>query len=173
MQATSYLVTAWEALAAQQEKKMSELPVLFEDVSIVQAVPVAPGGSVTLSVVLDASHRFQASLPWLILEFEFDVELGFQLQKQCMLPPGGYVAPTVVLDASHCFQAKPSCRFEFEFKSEFSLVFVGSAPGSSATLPTPVPIAVLDISFDTVILTCTSVILWPFRVAFSGEQVVR
>ncbi|EIE19942.1 hypothetical protein COCSUDRAFT_58179 [Coccomyxa subellipsoidea C-169] len=47
MPATSYLVTAWEALAAQQEKKMSELPVLFEDVSIVQAVPVAPGGSVT------------------------------------------------------------------------------------------------------------------------------
>lgn len=66
MQATSYLVTAWEALAAQQEKKMSELPVLFEDVSIVQAVPVAPGGSVALSVVLDASHRFQAS-PCVIL----------------------------------------------------------------------------------------------------------
>ncbi|KAK9916399.1 hypothetical protein WJX75_002178 [Coccomyxa subellipsoidea] len=47
MPATSYLVTAWEALATQQEKKMFELPVLFEDVSIVQAVPVAPGGSVT------------------------------------------------------------------------------------------------------------------------------
>ena len=60
VQATSYLVTAWEALAAQQGKKPAELPVLFEDVSIVQAVPVAPGGSVTLCVLLDASHRFQA-----------------------------------------------------------------------------------------------------------------
>lgn len=62
-QATSYLVTAWEALAAQQGKAAAELPVLFEDVSIVQAVPIAPGGSVTLSVILDASHGFQARLP--------------------------------------------------------------------------------------------------------------
>ena len=56
-------MTAWETLAAQAKKKMHELPVLFEDVSIVQAVPVAPGGSVTLSVVLNASHRFQVSSP--------------------------------------------------------------------------------------------------------------
>lgn len=83
MQATSYLVTAWEALAAQEEKKMSELPVLFEDVSIVQAVPVAPGGSVTLSVVLDASHRFQASLPSLTFEFEFEFEFNVELRFSC------------------------------------------------------------------------------------------
>ena len=63
VQATSYLVTAWEALAAQQGKKPAELPVLFEDVSIVQAVPVAPGGSVTLCVLLDASRRFQVGPP--------------------------------------------------------------------------------------------------------------
>ena len=59
MQATSYLVTAWEALAAQQETTMEELPVSFEDVSIVQAVQAQPGEAVTLSVLLDRSHRFQ------------------------------------------------------------------------------------------------------------------
>lgn len=59
MQATSYLVTAWEALAAQQETTMEEMPVIFEDVSIVQAVQAQPGENVTLSVLLDRSHRFQ------------------------------------------------------------------------------------------------------------------
>lgn len=59
LQATSYLVTAWEALAAQHEKTMAELPVVFEDVSIVQAVQTQPGDNVTLSVLLDRSHRFQ------------------------------------------------------------------------------------------------------------------
>jgi fatty acid synthase len=59
MQATSYLVTAWEALAAQQETTMDEMPVIFEDVSIVQAVQAQPGENVTLSVLLDRSHRFQ------------------------------------------------------------------------------------------------------------------
>lgn len=59
LQATSYLVTAWEALAAQHEKTMAELPVVFEDVSIVQAVQAQPGDNVTLSVLLDRSHRFQ------------------------------------------------------------------------------------------------------------------
>jgi fatty acid synthase len=52
-------VTAWEALAAQQETTMEELAVTFEDVSIVQAVQAQPGESVTLSVLLDRSHRFQ------------------------------------------------------------------------------------------------------------------
>ena len=58
-QATSYLVTAWEALASQQETTMEELPVSFEDVSIVQAVQAQPGESISLSVLLDRSHRFQ------------------------------------------------------------------------------------------------------------------
>ena len=65
MQATSYLVTAWEALAAQQETTMDELPVTFEDVSIVQAVQAQPGENVTLSVTLDRSHRFQVPIPTL------------------------------------------------------------------------------------------------------------
>lgn len=63
-QATSYLVTAWEALAAQQETTMDELPVTFEDVSIVQAVQAQPGENVTLSVTLDRSHRFQVPSPF-------------------------------------------------------------------------------------------------------------
>ena len=61
-QATSYLVTAWEALAAQRETTMEELPVVFEDVSIVQAVQANPGDQVTLSVLLDRSHRFQVRM---------------------------------------------------------------------------------------------------------------
>ncbi|EIE19938.1 hypothetical protein COCSUDRAFT_44339 [Coccomyxa subellipsoidea C-169] len=46
MPATSYLVTAWEALAAQQEKKMSELPVLFEDVT--QGGDLIAGGKISV-----------------------------------------------------------------------------------------------------------------------------
>lgn len=64
-------MTAWEAFAAHHKAKMCELPVLFEDVSIVQAVPVAPGGavtlSVTLSVLVDRSHRFEARPPSLFI----------------------------------------------------------------------------------------------------------
>ena len=52
-------MTAWEALASQQETTMEELPVSFEDVSIVQAVQAQPGEAITLSVLLDRSHRFQ------------------------------------------------------------------------------------------------------------------
>ena len=52
-------MTAWEALATQRETTMAELPVVFEDVSIVQAVQAAPGEAITLSVLLDRSHRFQ------------------------------------------------------------------------------------------------------------------
>ena len=52
-------MTAWEALATQRETTMEELPVVFEDVSIVQAVQANPGDAVTLSVLLDRSHRFQ------------------------------------------------------------------------------------------------------------------
>ncbi|EIE22203.1 ketoacyl-synt-domain-containing protein [Coccomyxa subellipsoidea C-169] len=59
MPATSYLVAAWEALATQQEKAMAELPVAFEDVCILQAVQAQPGDNITLSVLLDRSHRFQ------------------------------------------------------------------------------------------------------------------
>jgi len=38
---------------------MDQLPVTFEDVSIVQAVQAQSGENVTLSVTLDRSHRFQ------------------------------------------------------------------------------------------------------------------
>ena len=61
MQATSYLVTAWEALASQAGKTMADLPVTWSDVSIYQAVQAEAQDSVTLSVLLDRSDRFQAS----------------------------------------------------------------------------------------------------------------
>ena len=61
-QATSYLVTAWEALANKMDTTMEQLPVEFDDVSIVQAVPALAEDSVQLTVLLDASNHFQASL---------------------------------------------------------------------------------------------------------------
>lgn len=60
MQATSYLVTAWEALANEHDVDMGAIAVQFSNVSIIQAVSVQPGEDVTLSVLLDKSHRFQA-----------------------------------------------------------------------------------------------------------------
>ena len=61
--ATAYLVTAWEALAAQAGKPTTELPVEWSDVKVFQAVQAESDTSVTLSVLLDRSHRFQVSLP--------------------------------------------------------------------------------------------------------------
>lgn len=64
VQATSYLVTAWEALASQAGKSMADLPVTWSNVSIYQAVQAEAQDSVTLSVLLDRSDRFQVSF-WL------------------------------------------------------------------------------------------------------------
>ena len=61
-QATSYLVTAWEALANKMDTTMEKLPVEFDDVSIVQAVPAMSDDSVQLTVILDGSNRFQVFL---------------------------------------------------------------------------------------------------------------
>ena len=54
-------MTAWEAFAAQMGKPMAEVPVEWQDVSIQQAVQVDADSTVTLSVLLDRSSRFQAS----------------------------------------------------------------------------------------------------------------
>lgn len=59
LQATSYLVTAWDALATLMGKPMSEVCVEWADVVIQQAVQADADSSVTLSVLLDNSHRFQ------------------------------------------------------------------------------------------------------------------
>ena len=59
MQATSYLITAWDALAASLDKQMHEVPVQWSDVTIQQAVHADVNSSVTLSVHLDKSSRFQ------------------------------------------------------------------------------------------------------------------
>ena len=63
MQATSYLVTAWDALATQMGKPMSEVAVTWSDVSIYQAVQADSDSKITLSVLLDRSNRFQVSPP--------------------------------------------------------------------------------------------------------------
>ena len=58
MPATSYVVTAWEALAAKLGKPMAEVGVTFEDVVIHQAVAAEEGQKVALGVLLAPNHRF-------------------------------------------------------------------------------------------------------------------
>lgn len=52
-------MTAWDALATQMGKPMDEVAVEWSDVSVHQAVHADPDSTVTLSVLLDRSHRFQ------------------------------------------------------------------------------------------------------------------
>lgn len=59
MQATAFLTAAWEALAARLGRPAGALPVVFEDVALLQAVPLKAGGAATLRVSLDARQRFQ------------------------------------------------------------------------------------------------------------------
>lgn len=58
-QATSYLLSAWEALAVHKQKPTKDLPVVFEDVQIYQAVQADVQVPVTFKVSLDHSNRFQ------------------------------------------------------------------------------------------------------------------
>ena len=58
MPASSYVVTAWEALAAKLGKPMAEVGVTFEDVVIHQAVAAEEGQKVALEVLLAPKHRF-------------------------------------------------------------------------------------------------------------------
>ena len=58
-QAASYLVTAWEALANKMDTTTEKLPVEFDDVSIIQAVPALADDSVQLTVLLDSTNHFQ------------------------------------------------------------------------------------------------------------------
>ena len=67
MPATSYVVTAWEAVATRQGKQMHELPVTFENVQIHQAVPVEEGQKVVLAVLLAPNNRFHVSFgSWIL-----------------------------------------------------------------------------------------------------------
>ena len=58
MPATSYVVTAWEALATIKGKPMAEVGVTFEDVIIHQAVAAEEGQKVALAVLLAPNNRF-------------------------------------------------------------------------------------------------------------------
>jgi fatty acid synthase len=58
MPATSYVVTAWEALCHMKGRKLEETPVTFEDVQIRQAVTAEEGQKVALAVLIAPDHRF-------------------------------------------------------------------------------------------------------------------
>ena len=62
MPATSYVVTAWEALAAAKGRPMGEVGVTFEDVVIHQAVAAEAGQKVVLAVLLAPGNRFHVRL---------------------------------------------------------------------------------------------------------------
>lgn len=53
-------MTAWEALASEKKTTRNELPVVFEDVQIHQAVQGEVQTPVILQVSIDRSDRFQA-----------------------------------------------------------------------------------------------------------------
>lgn len=59
---------------------MSELPVLFEDVRIVAAVPIEPGLPAKLCVTLDATHGFQVSSPKQRPTQQMHAQQDYQLQ---------------------------------------------------------------------------------------------
>ena len=58
MPATSYVVTAWEALAADLDKPMAEVPVEFRDVAIHQPVVAMADQEVTLAVQLGPGGKY-------------------------------------------------------------------------------------------------------------------
>lgn len=58
-QATSFLVTAWEALAMQKHMNRKDVPVTFDDVQLFQAVQAEIDIPLTLEVILMQDHRFQ------------------------------------------------------------------------------------------------------------------
>ncbi|KAK9904717.1 hypothetical protein WJX75_001194 [Coccomyxa subellipsoidea] len=58
MPATSYVVTAWEALCSMKSRKMEETPVAFEDVQIRQAVTAEEGQKIALAVLIAPDNRF-------------------------------------------------------------------------------------------------------------------
>ncbi len=63
MPATSYVVTAWEALCHMKSRKMEETPVVFEDVQIRQAVTAEEGQKIALAVLIAPDNRFCVSTP--------------------------------------------------------------------------------------------------------------
>ncbi len=55
----SFMVAAWECLAKQHASNMWDFPVVFEEMLVLAPVRAERGDSVTLSVSIDKSHRFQ------------------------------------------------------------------------------------------------------------------
>lgn len=70
MPATSYVVTAWEALCSMKSRKMEETPVAFEDVQIRQAVTAEEGQKIALAVLIAPDNRFNVSPPNPVLSHE-------------------------------------------------------------------------------------------------------
>lgn len=76
MPGTSYVVTAWEALAVKEGKSIAELPVTFDNITIHQAVPAEEGQKITLGVQLAPGNRFY-------VRALFGVEDGFPACWYC------------------------------------------------------------------------------------------
>ena len=68
MPATSYVVTAWEALCNMKTRKMEETPVTFEDVQIRQAITAEEGQKIALAVLIAPDNRFCVSRPPVVQE---------------------------------------------------------------------------------------------------------
>ena len=55
-----FLVTAWEAFAAQESKTIWQMPVEFMHIEVLQPVRAERTEKVKLSVLFDFSSKFQA-----------------------------------------------------------------------------------------------------------------
>ena len=101
---------------------MEELPVSFEDVSIVQAVQAQPGEAVTLSVLLDRSHRFQV--------FRVRVRVTPASSSFRLLAPYGFLHARVMkklrLTVASLQQVFAKCIWESSVQAKLS------GPGSAA-----------------------------------------
>ena len=71
MPATSYVVTAWEALCNMKTRKMEDTPVTFEDVQIRQAVTAEEGQKIALAVLIAPDNRFCVSSQPIVHENAF------------------------------------------------------------------------------------------------------
>ena len=60
MQMSCFLVTAWEAFAAQEGKSIWQMPVEFMHIEVLQPVRAERTEKVRLSVLFDFSNKFQA-----------------------------------------------------------------------------------------------------------------
>jgi hypothetical protein len=110
MPATSYVVTAWEALCSMKSRKMEETPVVFEDVQIRQAVTAEEGQKIALAVLIAPDNRFCVSVPFCLLLF---ISSGMTSPMVSLLGSSSSPACLLLTDHAACNCALSICSDTF------------------------------------------------------------